>query len=146
MLHFKVEPGPWPISVMRQFARVRNLGAGDRPDLLGRYSDDRSRPAGQGDELDLVSLLARINVNDCSNVARLQTLVGKRCGQNDSIVFVNHVGNLLEGWAVTSLGSSAPLSMIQTVRIDGVRPSGHTTGPSIRYLVPYRVSDIEATG
>ena len=51
-----------------------------------------------------------------------------------------------KGWAVTSLGLSAPLSMIQTVRIDGERPSEQTTGPSIRYLIPYWVLDIEATG
>ena len=82
---------------MRQLSRVRNLRAGDRTNLLGRHSNDRSRPAGERDELDLVSLMARINVNDCSNVARLKTLIGKRCGQNDSIVFVNHVGTLLKG-------------------------------------------------
>jgi hypothetical protein len=82
---------------MRQLSRVRNLGAGHRPNLLGRHGNDRSRLAGESDELDLVSLMARINVNDCSNVARLKTLLGKRCGQDDSIVLVNHGRSLLEG-------------------------------------------------
>ena len=82
---------------MRQFSGVRNLGAADRTNLLGRHGNDRRRLAGEGNELDFVSLMVWINVNDCSNVARLKTLLGKRCGQNDSIVFVNHIGNLLEG-------------------------------------------------
>ncbi len=51
-------------SVMRQLPGVRNLGAGDRPNLLSIDGDDRSRLAGECDELDLVSLMARINVND----------------------------------------------------------------------------------
>lgn len=79
---------------MHQLARVRNFGAGDRPNLLGRHRNDRSRLAGEGDELDLVT---RINMHDCSNVARFKTCFGERCGQNDSIMFVNHVGTLLEG-------------------------------------------------
>lgn len=82
---------------MRQLSRVRNLGAGDRPDLLGRHGNDRSRLAGESNELDLVSLMAGVNVDDCSNIAWLKALGGKRRGQNDSIVFVNHVRNLLEG-------------------------------------------------
>jgi hypothetical protein len=36
-------------------------------------------------------------VNDSPNVPRLQTLLGKRCGQNDAIVFLDHAGSLLEG-------------------------------------------------
>ncbi len=82
---------------MRQLARMRNLGAGDWPNLLGSDGNDRSRPAGEGNELDLVSLPAGVNVNDRSDVAGLKTLFGKRCGQNDSIVFVYHVGTLLGG-------------------------------------------------
>ena len=80
-----------------QLARVGNLGAGDGPDLPGRNRNDRSGLSGESDELNLVSLVARIDMNDCSNVATLKALVGKRCGQDDSIVFVNHVGKVLEG-------------------------------------------------
>lgn len=82
---------------MRQFSGVRDLGAGDRPNLLGRHRNDRSRPAGEGDKLDLVSLMAWINMNDRSNIARLKPLLGKRHSQNDSIMFANHIGTLLEG-------------------------------------------------
>ena len=80
---------------MRQLSRVWNLGAGDRPNLLGRHGNDRRRLAGESNELDLVSLVAWVDVNDCSNVTRLKPLLGKRRGQNDSIVFVNHIGDLL---------------------------------------------------
>ena len=89
--------GHWSISVMRQLARVGNLGAGDGPNLVGRNSNDRGGFAGESDKLDLVSLMARIDVNDCANVAALKTFLGKWGGQDDSIVFVNHVGKLLEG-------------------------------------------------
>ena len=88
---------PHAILVMRQLSRVWNLSAGDRTDLLGRHSNDCCCRAGEGDKFDLICLMARINVNDRSNVTRLKTLVGNWCGQNDSIVFVNHVGNLQEG-------------------------------------------------
>ena len=82
---------------MRQLARVGNLGAGDGANVIGRDCDDRSGLAGEDDELDFVSLMAGINVDDGSNVALLKPLLGKRCGQDDSIVFVNHVARLLEG-------------------------------------------------
>ena len=82
---------------MHQLARVGNLGAGDGPNLPGGNRDDRSGLAGESDELDFVSLMARIDVNDCSDIATLKPRVGKRCGQDDSIVFVNHVGKVLEG-------------------------------------------------
>jgi hypothetical protein len=80
---------------MCQLSRVWNLGAGDRPNLLGRHGNDSRRLAGESNEFDLVSLVAWVDVNDCSNVTRLKPLLGKMRGQNDSIVFVNHVGNLL---------------------------------------------------
>ena len=63
-----------------------NLCAADRANLLRSYS------------------------NDGSDVAGLKSLLGKRCGQNDSIVFVNHGGNLLgwiggdQSWLVCSAG------------------------------------------
>ena len=80
-----------------QLARVRNLGAGNGSNLAGRNRNDCGGFAGESDELDLVSLIAGIDVNDCSDIATLKPRVGKRCGQDDSIVFVNHVGKVLEG-------------------------------------------------
>ena len=61
---------------MDQLSRMRNLSAGDGANLLGRYGDYCGRLAGESDKLDLVSLVAWINVDDCSNIARLKTLLG----------------------------------------------------------------------
>jgi hypothetical protein len=84
-------------SAIRQLTGVRNLRARDRPYLLGRHRHDRRRLAGERDELDFVSLPARVNVNNCSDVAAFERLVGKRSGQNDPIMFLNHAGNILAG-------------------------------------------------
>ena len=73
-----------------------NLCAGDGTHLLGGYCDYCSRLAGEGDELDLVGLMAWINMDDCADIAGLKALLGKRGSQDYSIVFVYHWGNLLE--------------------------------------------------
>ena len=61
---------------MDQLSRMRNLGAGDGANLLGRYGDYCSRLAGESDKFDLVGFVAWINVDDCSNIAGLETLLG----------------------------------------------------------------------
>ena len=77
-------------SAQRQLARVGNLRARDGSNLSGRHRHHRSGLASKGDELDFVGLVARINVNDCSDIAGLEALLGKRCRQDDSIMFVDH--------------------------------------------------------
>ena len=100
--------------MIHQLARVGNVAVGDGPNRLTSDSHDRGGLDGESDKLDLVSLMAGIDVNDCSDVAALKALVGKRCGQDDAIVFVNHGGKLLEGmggdqaWFVGSAVEGAP--------------------------------------
>jgi hypothetical protein len=65
--------------------------------LSGRDGHDRSGFPGQGDKLDLISLIPRIHVNNGSNITGLKSLLMKRCGQNHSGMFANHSSKILEG-------------------------------------------------
>src|SRR5258708_39493931 len=73
--------------------------------------------------------MARIHVDNDSNIAGLKPLVGKRNRKNDPVMFLNHYCDYSNGWAVISRGKSVPASTIQTDRITGERPSGQGRGP-----------------
>ena len=83
------------ILLMHEFARVWNLATAYWSDVRCWHGHNRCRLAGQSDELDLVSFVAWINVNHCSNIARLKALLGEGFGENYSVVFVNHARKLL---------------------------------------------------
>src|SRR5258708_17125854 len=73
--------------------------------------------------------MARIHVDNDSNIAGLKPLVGKRNRKNDPVMFLNHDCDYSNGWAVISRGKSVPASTIDTDRITGDRPSGQGSGP-----------------
>ena len=91
----------------------------DRPNLVGRSSDNRRSVAGKRSELDLVGFLPGIYVDDDTNVACLKPVVGNRDRKNHSVMFPNHDCGYSNGWAVTSRRKSVPVSTIQTARIAG---------------------------
>ena len=78
-------------SAVSQLARVRDLSAADGPNLISGNSDDGRSLSRERHELDFVSLLLRINVNHCSNVASLKAFVAEGRGQNNSVVFADHM-------------------------------------------------------
>ena len=63
-------------SVVHQIPGVRDLRAGDGTHLRSGYGDDCSRLAGESDELDFVSHMVWINMDDRSNVPGLKALSG----------------------------------------------------------------------
>ena len=75
---------------MGQFPRMGNLAASHGTNLVGGNGDDGGRLSRERDELDLISLVPRIDVNDSSDVADLKPFVGEKRGQNHPVVFVNH--------------------------------------------------------
>lgn len=66
--------GDW--SVVDKLSRMWNLAAADWTDVLRINGYDGSRLAGESDKLDLVSLMAWINVDDCPDIAGLEPLFG----------------------------------------------------------------------
>ncbi len=76
--------------MMSQSSSMRNLAATDRAYLIGRNRHHRSRPSGEGYELDLVSLMPRINVNHRSNVPGFKAFFVERRGQNYPVMLANH--------------------------------------------------------
>jgi len=73
-----------------------NLATAYRTDLVGRDGNYGSRLTGEGHKLDLIRFVLRIDVNCDSDVAGFETVVCEGHGQNYSVVFVNHVGSILQ--------------------------------------------------
>ena len=82
---------------MSQFAGMWNLATAYRTDLVGGDCDNSSGLAGQSHKLDFIRFVLRIDVNHGSDVAGFETVVCEGRGQNYSVVFVNHVGSILQG-------------------------------------------------
>ena len=82
--------------MVRQCAGMWDFSAAHRADLISGDRDDGSRSAGQGHKLDFISRVVWIDVDDGSNVTGFEAIVGQRRGQNDSVVFANHAGKLLQ--------------------------------------------------
>ena len=81
---------------MSQFAGMWNLATAHRTDLVGGDGDNGSRLAGEGHKLDLIRFVLGVDVNYRTDVARFKTVVCEGRGQNYSVVFVNHVGSILQ--------------------------------------------------
>lgn len=81
---------------MGQFPRMRNLPAAHRANLIRGNRDDCGRLSGESDELDLVCLVSRIDMNDRPDVASLKAIIGEKRGQHHPVVFVNHAWRILE--------------------------------------------------
>src|SRR5581483_4577900 len=81
---------------MCQLTGMRNLAAPNRTYLPGGDCYDCRGLSGEGYELDLIRLMPRINVHHGSDIARLKALLVQRRGQHHSVVFANHVCNILK--------------------------------------------------
>ena len=81
-----------------QLPSVGYLVFTDRPNLVGRSSDDRRSLAGKRYEFDLVGFLPGIYVDDDTNVAWLKPVVGNRDRMNHSVMFPNHDCSYSNGW------------------------------------------------
>ena len=76
---------------LEQFSGMRDFTAGDGANLISGNGHNGSRSPCQGDELDFVGLVLRINMNNGSNIARFKPLLAERCRQNHSVVLANHI-------------------------------------------------------
>ena len=110
--------GHYLILVVHQIPGVGDLRAGDGTHLRSGYGDDCSRLAGESDELDFVSHMVWINMDDRSNVAGLKALPGKRGRQDYPVMFVDHCGNLLK-WVGCDKPWSVGASVDDPDRSDG---------------------------
>lgn len=74
-----------------------NLGACHRPNLLGGNRHNRRRRSSECDELDLISLMVWINVDDRTDVTGLKSLLNQSLCENDPIMFFNHGRGVIFG-------------------------------------------------
>jgi hypothetical protein len=65
---------------------VGDLAAGHRPDLVRQQGDDRQRFAVEGHEFDLIPA-GRVDVDDGSDVAAPEAVVGQIFGQDGPVEF-----------------------------------------------------------
>lgn len=110
-----------------KLANVRKIAGADSAQLTlseGGYGDSLTS---KRDKLDFVGFAVAMDVHNCSHVSGLQTLGGKVFGENDCVVFVNHV---FLGYAVTSFGATAPRSRCHTVQTSRSVPSAARSGPA----------------
>ncbi len=78
----------------------------------------------QSDEFNFVALTFVVNEHNRANIARFETIGVKIDGQNDRFQFFYHLALFLTGYEVTNRGISLSVSMNQTERTNGSRPSG----------------------
>jgi len=79
----------------RQYSRVSDFAVGNRTNVCRRNGDDRSRPPGEGNKLDLEGLVVWVNMNYGADIAHLKAFGNDGFGQNHSVMFANHAATIL---------------------------------------------------
>lgn len=74
----------------RQFPGMRDVAARRGADLCGFDGAHGGRMTIESDKLDFVSFAVGVDMHDSSDIARLQTVLRQRLGQNHSVVLIDH--------------------------------------------------------
>ncbi len=121
-------------------ANVRQLSLTCGPDISGVDCGNRKRIPLHRNELQRVASPAAVDRHDCADVSCDEAMLRQVSRQYDLIMLIDHASvTFTRGTIVISRGAVASLSSTQTVRTDGLRPSGLGSAPSISNIMPKSV-------